>query len=458
MTGAGVATLDAYEGLAPAGAGAVDHIPHVIAWNLTRRCNLECAHCYISAGPSETAADELTTVECERIIGEIVRLNPAPMLILSGGEPLLRDDLSHLAGYATARGATVVVGTNGTLLTEERVRSLKDAGVSGVAVSIDSLEPRHHDNFRHGAGAFAATSEAIARLRAHRIDFIVQTTATRGNRHEIPRLVAWAAEQGAVSFNLYFLVPTGRGARLSDLSPAEYESLLAELVALHREYLGRMMIRAKCAPHFMRHVHREAPDSPVMNYATRCPCGVQYCRITPDGKLTPCPYIPTAAGDLRRESFEDVWERSSLFATLRGATPGGKCGRCEYRSVCGGCRARALAAEGDILAADPSCSYEPTGDVALVDPRGQFSYGMPAQSEMPWSPEARARVQRIPSFVRGVVVKRIEEFARRRGESVVTEDVMREVRRAMPVDFSKRTPFFASDDVRRPGETLTPDI
>ena len=388
MTRAGVATLDVHEGFAPTSAGTVDHIPHVIAWNLTRRCNLECAHCYISAGPSETADGELTTVECERIIGEIVRVNPAPMLILSGGEPLLRDDLPHLAEYASTRGATVVVGTNGTLLTEERVRALQDAGVTGVAVSVDSLEPRHHDNFRHGAGALAATTEAIARLREHRIDFIVQTTATKGNRHEIPRLVAWAAEQGAVSFNLYFLVPTGRGARLSDLSADDYESLLAELVALHKEYLGRMMVRAKCAPHFMRHVHASAPDSPVMSYATRCPCGTQYCRITPDGKLTPCPYIPTAAGDLRRESFGDVWERAALFQALRTGTPGGKCGKCEYRSVCGGCRARSLAAEGDLFAADPSCSYEPTGTLPLVEARRAFTYGMPAQCQMHWSPDA----------------------------------------------------------------------
>jgi radical SAM protein with 4Fe4S-binding SPASM domain len=434
------------EDFAPPVAGAVDHVPHVIAWNLTRRCNLECAHCYISAGPSESAAGELTTVECQRIIAEILDVNPAPMLILSGGEPLLREDLPALAAHATRRGATVVVGTNGTLLTEERIVALKDAGVSGVAVSIDSLEPRHHDRFRHGDGAFAATTDALERLRRHRIDFIIQTTATRGNRAEIPRLAEWAASQGAVSFNLYFLVPTGRGARLSDLSAADYEVVLAELVDLHTTYLGRMMVRAKCAPHFMRHIHAAAPDSPVMSYATRCPCGVQYCRITPDGKLTPCPYIPTPAGDLRRESFADVWERAALFQTLRNPTLGGKCGACEYRTVCGGCRARALAAEGDILAADPSCSYQPTGDLPPVEPPRRLAYGMSAERGLPWTPGASARIERIPSFVRGVVVRRIEEFARRRGDAVVTEEVMRDVRRAMPVDFSKRTPFFASDD------------
>src|SRR6266487_1933682 len=127
---------------------AVNYVPHVVAWNLTRRCNLECAHCYISAGPRESATSELETAEALRIVDELLAVNPAPLLILSGGEPLLRADLTHIAGYASQHGATVVVGTNGTLLTDERVAALKAAGVRGVAVSIDSLRPTYHDNFR----------------------------------------------------------------------------------------------------------------------------------------------------------------------------------------------------------------------------------------------------------------------------------------------------------------------
>src|SRR5207247_2048524 len=186
-------------------AAAVNFVPHVIAWNLTRRCNLECAHCYIAAGPGQSAAGELDTAECRRILEGILEVNPSPMIILSGGEPLLRAELA--------------------------------------------------------------------------------------------RLVAWAADEGAVSFNCYFLVATGRGASLTDLSPADYEAVLADLTRWQREYRGRMLVRAKCAPHFMRHVHQADPDSPILNYETRCPCGTQYCRITPAGKLTPCPYLPEAAGD-----------------------------------------------------------------------------------------------------------------------------------------------------------------
>ncbi len=252
------------------------YLPHVVAWNLTRRCNLRCTHCYISAGPWETSGDELDSDECRRIVDQIVALNPAPMLILSGGEPLLRDDLPAIAEYAAGRGATVVVGTNGTMLTDERVAELMEAGVTGVAVSVDSLRPEYHDRFRRGTDALAATSEAVERLRERRLDFIVQTTATRGNAREVPRLIEWAAERGAVAFNLYFLVPTGRGERLTDLSPTEYEELLGVLVEYSRRYLGVMMVRAKCAPHFIRKVYEEAPDSPILNHRTRCPCGLDY--------------------------------------------------------------------------------------------------------------------------------------------------------------------------------------
>ena len=423
----------------------MDYVPHVVAWNLTRRCNLECAHCYISAGPHESAATELDTATCLGIVDQVLSVNPAPMLILSGGEPLLRDDLNEIAHYASAHGATVVVGTNGTLLTDERIAALQAAGVRGVAVSVDSLRPSYHDNFRHGRGALADVQAALERLRAARLDFIIQTTVTKGNRGELERLVAWSADEGAVSFNCYFLVPTGRGASLTDLAPAEYEIELADLARWERTYRGRMLVRAKCAPHFMRHVHQTDPDSPVLNYQTRCPCGTQYCRITPDGKLTPCPYLPEAAGDLRRQSFADIWRSAPLFQRLREGSLGGKCGVCEYRALCGGCRARAFALEGDVLAADPSCVYEPTGDTALLEPAGEIAYGEAFHPALTWSPAARERVARIPSFVRGVVMQRVESWARRQGRREVTPELLAEVRSAMPIDFSKKRPFFVAD-------------
>jgi radical SAM protein with 4Fe4S-binding SPASM domain len=424
----------------------VNFVPHVVAWNLTRRCNLECAHCYISAGPYETAAGELGTADCLRLLDQILEVNPAPLIILSGGEPLLRDDLERLAAHGARRGATVVVGTNGTLLTDERIARLHDAGVRGVAVSVDSLRPGYHDNFRHGRGSLAETQAALARLRAQRLDFIIQTTVTKGNRAELGALAAWSAEQGAVSFNCYFLVSTGRGASLADLAAADYEAVLADLARWERAYRGRMLVRAKCAPHFMRHVHRTDPDSPVLNYETRCPCGTQYCRITPDGKLTPCPYMPEVAGDLRAQSFAELWRSAPLLRRIREGELGGKCGKCEYRRLCGGCRARALALEGDVLAADPSCSYEPTGDTAPLEGLRAVTYGADFRPALTWSAAARERMSRVPSFVRGVVMQRVEAYARGRGRREITPELLAEVRTAMPVDFSKRLPFFAEAD------------
>ena len=423
----------------------MNYVPHVVAWNLTRRCNLECAHCYIAAGPRETATGELDTAACLGIVDQVLAVNPAPMLILSGGEPLLREDLTHIARYASEKGATVVVGTNGTLLTDERIAGLKAAGVRGFAVSVDSLRPAYHDNFRHGRGSLADTQGALARLTRQRLDFIIQTTVTKGNRAELAALVEWAARQGAVSFNCYFLVSTGRGAALTDLAPADYEAVLADLARWEREYRGRMLVRAKCAPHFMRHVHQLDPESPVLNYETRCPCGTQYCRITPDGKLTPCPYMPEVAGDLGVHSFAEIWRSAPLLRQLRDGPLGGKCGACDYRTLCGGCRARALALTGDVLAADPSCVYEPGAGAPLIEVAREVTYGADFQPALSWSPAARERVARIPSFVRGVVMQRVEDWARRQGRSEITPELLAQVRGAMPIDFSKKRPFFVAD-------------
>ncbi|MGH9382049.1 MAG: radical SAM protein [Thermoanaerobaculia bacterium] len=426
-------------------AASPEAVPHVVAWNLTRRCNLACAHCYIAAGPWHGDGDELTLEECRRIAGEIFELNPAPLFILSGGEPLLRDDLEDLARFATGAGATVVVGTNGTRLTAERIASLQEAGVTGVALSVDSLDARYHDRFRHGDNALEDTLAAVERLRQARLDFVIQTTLTPGNRHEVTRVAEWAAEKGAVCFNLYFLVETGRGEGMRSLAPAENDTVLAELVALAERFRGRMLVRSKCQPQIMRHALAHEGGSTLAHYATRCPCGIQYCRITPEGMLTPCPYMPVAAGDLRRQSFGEIWREAPLFADLRGGELGGKCGRCEYRAACGGCRARAWARSGQVLAADDSCAYEPPDSEArpLFELPQRPTYGQRFRPALPWSDAARARLERIPSFVRGVVGQRVERWAADRGLDQVTPELLDRIRAELPVDFSKRLPFFA---------------
>src|SRR2546423_12767330 len=189
----------------------MDYVPHVIAWNLTKRCNLECAHGYISAGPSGGAAAELDTADCLAIVDQLLAVTPAPLLILSGGEPLLRRDLGEIAHYASANGATVVVGTNGTLLTDERIGALTEAGVRGVAVSVDSLRPSYHDNFRRGRGALADVQAAVARPRAAPLDLILPTAVTQGDRAGLGALGGGWAGPGGGSFNRF--LPGSPGPR-----------------------------------------------------------------------------------------------------------------------------------------------------------------------------------------------------------------------------------------------------
>jgi len=315
--------------------------------------------------------------------------------------------------------------------------------VRGVALSVDSLDPRYHDRFRRGEGALSDTLEAVETLRERRLDFLIQLSLTRGNRHELEDVAAWAERSGAVCLNVYFVVETGRGEGMRGLAPAENDAVLGRLTGLQREYRGRMMVRSKCQPQIMRHVYESDPESPLLHYRTRCPCGVQYCRITPEGKVTPCPYMPAVAGDLADRSFGEIWRDATVFRLLREGEPGGKCGRCEYREICGGCRARAYAVDGDLLGPDLSCAYEPSGRPDPVGPSREVAYGDRVELGLAWDPAASARLSSIPSFVRGVVASRVEKFARERGHGTVTLDVMSEVRRAMPVDFSKRLPFFA---------------
>jgi len=374
---------------------------------------------------------------------EVLALSPGAMFVLTGGEPLIRRDLEALSAYSVSKGATVVVGTNGTGLTKKRIASLKEAGVTGFAVSIDSLESEVHDDFRHGDGALRHTLESIENLRKAELDFIVQTTLTRENFHELEAMVAFSADKGAVSFNLYFLVETGRGSEMKELSPAMNDDALRRLAVLQKEYRGRIMIRSKCQPAYMRHVYDQDPDSPLLNYSTRCPCGIQYCRITPEGKVTPCPYLPVVAGDLRSQSFAEIWNESEVFRTIRGGELQGKCGTCEYRAICGGCRARSQANTGSYMGSDDSCAYEPSGNAPIIRPAASVTYGAPVEQSLAWSPGARERMQRIPSFVRAVVTKRVEDYAKRNGATEITEALLDEVRQDMPVDFSKKLPFFS---------------
>ena len=392
--------------------------PYLISWNVTARCNLRCKHCYIDA--STAMPGELATEEALQVLEEIAELNPETMLIFTGGEPLLRPDLDELVARAASLGMMAVLGTNGTLLTAERARELEEQGLSGVGISLDSLASSRHDGFRGLEGAWQGAVRGIDAARAAGLDVQIQMTLTRDNLPELPEAIRFAEAHYARALSVFFLVCTGRGQDLVDLSREEYERALEFLV---RAQGNGVMIRPRCAPTFRRVLAQRKPHSILLqSNAGRCMAGRNYCRITPDGEVTPCPYMPLTVGRLRDHSFGAIWESSSVFQALRHPSLKGRCGVCEYRELCGGCRARAFASNGDPLGEDPWCTYEPGTDEPKETPRAVL---------VEWTAEAEARLKKVPFFVRTMVRSAIESLACQRGTALVTPELMDEARRTL---------------------------
>jgi radical SAM protein with 4Fe4S-binding SPASM domain len=386
--------------------------PSLISWNLTKRCNLRCPHCYIEAGAKAEGArieDELTTDECLATIDDMKELG-TEMLILTGGEPLLRKDIYDIASYASSQGMWVVMGTNGVLINEPVAKKMVECGVKGVGISIDSTNPEVHNTFRGGPDAWEHSVRALRTCRDYGLEVLVQTTVMEMNYDEIPAMLEFARDQGAWSFNLYFLIQTGRGQKMNDLSAARTEEMLTFL-ANEQDRYRPMLVRAKCAPHFKR-VAYEAGLGGIESGG--CMAGTEYLRITPEGDITPCPYMPLTVGNLRERSFREIWEEAPELVALRDPEQlKGRCGSCEYKELCGGCRCRAYAQFGDYLQEDPGCSYEPRG--------GQLEF-----KQLEWSREARARLERIPiQFIRNKVERGVEAYAGQGSASIVTVDIMK---------------------------------
>ncbi len=409
--------------------------PSLISWNLTKKCNLRCPHCYLEAG--QAAENELTTDECLRLLDEMKALG-TEMIILTGGEPLLRRDIYDIARAASSQEIWVVMGTNGVLITDRVAQKMVECGVRGVGISIDSLDAEKHNSFRGGPNAWEYSVRALDICRAHGLEVLVQTTVMAMNVDEVPRLIDFAREKGAWSFNLYFLVQTGRGQQMNDLSAEQTEAVLSNLVDVQDRYRP-MLVRSKCAPHFKRIAYQKGLGGLESG---GCMAGTQYCRITPEGDVTPCPYMTAVAGNVREKSFRDIWETAPVLLELRDLKQlKGRCGRCEFNELCGGCRCRAYAAYGDYLQEDPACTYQPTGR--------PLEYG-----GIVWSDEARARLERIPiAFIREKVRQGLETYAQRKAIQLITPDLMKEAMagEGRP-DVFKMMPSFRGDD-----ETMTND-
>lgn len=357
--------------------------PRLVFWELTTGCNLKCVHCRANA-QQLMSPDDLPTSECLRILDEIAAEAGAntpsrgpTILVLSGGEPLWRTDVFEIARHARAVGLRVALATNGTLIDEEKARLIRESGIERVAISLDGPSPNIHDRFRGQPGAFFAAIKGLRHAQRAGLSTQINTTVSKHNSKDLPRMVTLAQSLGVDAFHLFLLVPVGCGLTIAESDSVRAEEAEEILNWYYDQSLEtNLELKATCAPHYYRIARqRRAADRregrPVtatpetnhhgMNAMTKgCLAGTGVCFVSHQGEIFPCGYLPMPAGDLRHQSFTDVWQNSSLFATLRDVDQlEGKCGVCEFKRVCSGCRARAFGWSGDYLAEEPFCVYEP---------------------------------------------------------------------------------------------------
>ena len=341
----------------------------LVAWEITRRCNLFCAHCRASAEDVDYGC-ELSTEECFHLIDQIAEVGK-PILILTGGEPLCRPDVVTIGNYAAERGLRVVLGTNGTLISGDVARKLKQVPISRVGVSIDFPTAGLQDDFRGRKGAFDEAIAGIKQAQLAGIDIQINSTITKRNAALIGELLNLALDMGAVALHPFMLVPTGRGRDLADvmLSPEEHERVLNWIYDKQVELGDRIQFKPTDAPHYMRIAMQRGNDRKkpagkghhALDSITRgCLAGTGFCFISHVGRVQGCGYLDVEAGNVREQGFASIWSDSPVFNRLRDLSNlKGKCGACEYRRPCGGCRARAYEATGDYLKEEPYCMHQP---------------------------------------------------------------------------------------------------
>ncbi len=366
--------------------------PRLVFWETTAACNLVCSHCRRTDVAGEISPEELSQHEAEALIDEIARWGRT-ILVLSGGEPLMRPDILPLMSYAKEKGLIVALATNGTLIEPDLARRIGECGVNRVSISLDGADEATHDAFRRLPGSFRSALAGARALRAEGIPLQINVTVAKHNADQLDRMVSLTKELGAVALHLFLLVPVGCGMEIAQeqtLQAEAYEETLDWLYQTERREQD-LELRATCAPHYFRVVRQrqganaEGSLSPAggrtghpgtgvsghgrgtLHAATRgCLAGSGVCFVSHTGKVYGCGYMPIEAGDLRQTLLADIWQTSEFFAELRDLERlRGKCGRCGYAGVCGGCRARAYGTSGDHLAEEPFCAYQPGGGSPL---------------------------------------------------------------------------------------------
>lgn len=341
--------------------------PRIIAWEITRSCNLSCAHCRAAAEFGHYAG-ELTLPQIKATIDDIVTITN-PIIILTGGEPLMRPDIWEIVDYAHEKGAMPVIGTNATLITDEIAAQMAEHRIPRISVSVDFPNAAEHDAFRGQPGCFDATIAGIKLAKAHGIGVQINMTVTKLNADKMEEMHSLAESLGVDAFHIFMLVPTGRGEELLDkeLPPEEYERVLAW--AYERQKTSPLHFKPTDAPHYYRIIRQLAKaegkkvtrEEYGLDAMTRgCLGGITFCFISHVGDIQPCGYFDMQLGNVKEQPFSRIWTESKVFNELRDySLLKGKCGACEYKAVCGGCRARALSVTGDYLAAEPYCAYVP---------------------------------------------------------------------------------------------------
>lgn len=345
------------------------YTPRLIAWEITRSCEFNCVHCRAAAryGPYP---NELNTAEILRTLDNIAQFSK-PIIIITGGNPLMRDDVFEIAEYGTKLGLRMVMAPCGKPLADETVQKMIDSGIQRISISLDGATAVSHDSFRRVPGAFDGALKAIAAARRNGLEFQINTTITKKNVHELEAILKLTIELGAVAFNPFLLVPTGRGKELAEqeISPEKYEQVL-NWIYEQRDNLP-IQFKPTCAPHYYRifrqrernrgiQVTRETHGLDAMTKG--CMGGQSFAFISHLGKVQICGFLDIECGDIRQlnYNFEQIWNESSVFMQMRDLDNyHGRCGYCEYRKVCGGCRARAFATTGNYLDEEPYCIYQP---------------------------------------------------------------------------------------------------
>jgi AdoMet-dependent heme synthase len=322
----------------------------IISWSTTNACNLKCPHCYRDA--SRVLANELSTSEAKTMLRQISEAG-FKIMIFSGGEPLLRKDIFELVEEAKSLGMRPVFGTNGTLLGSDNVCKLKQAGALAMGISLDSTDEARHDAFRGVPGAFKKTLEGMENCRKQALPFQIHSTVMDWNYDEIDRITDFAIANNASAHHVFFLVPTGRAVDMaSSMMKAEkYEALLQHL--MQRNHDLPIEIKPTCAPQFMRIARQKGIQT---RFTRGCIAGISYCLIGPTGNVQPCAYLDMNLGNVRDSSFSEIWKNNEVFKKLRQQEYSGNCGTCSYRTICGGCRARAaFYHKGNYMAGEPWC-------------------------------------------------------------------------------------------------------